>query len=124
MPDEQVERIKGYTKKINKTIEDDDLLDYVADEILDRVKLYLNCDKLDEILERIIARIVSGIFNQTNSNLNSGSTEMAVSSMSDNGQTISFSGEVKNYLATTSDQEIFGGFTKLLDRYRRINVVS
>ena len=124
MPDEQVERIKGYAKKINKTIEDDDLLDYVADEILDRVKLYLNCDKLDEILERVIARIVSGIFSQTNSNLNSGSTEMAVSSMSDNGQTISFSGEVKNYLATTSDQEIFGGFTKLLDRYRRINVVS
>ena len=124
MPDEQVERIKSYAKKINKTIEDDDLLDYVADEILDRVKLYLNCDKLDEILERVIARIVSGIFSQTNSNLNSGSTEMAVSSMSDNGQTISFSGEVKNYLATTSDQEIFGGFTKLLDRYRRINVVS
>ena len=124
MSDEQVERIKGYAKKINKTIEDDDLLDYVADEILDRVKLYLNCDKLDEILERVIARIVSGIFNQTNSNLNSGSTEMTVSSMSDNGQTISFSGEVKNYLATTSDQEIFGGFTKLLDRYRRINVVS
>ena len=124
MPEEQLTRIKTYTTTINSTITDANLLDYVAKEVCERVLIYLNADTLDESLERIVARIVSGIFNQTKTNQNSSEPDLAVSSMSDNGQSVSFSENLKNYLATTDDNELFSGFSKLLARYRRINVVS
>ncbi|MBR3169203.1 hypothetical protein IKF23_02065 [Candidatus Saccharibacteria bacterium] len=91
---------------------------------MDRVLVYLNDTALDEALERIVARIVSGIFNQTINSKDSTNSDSAISSVSDNGQSVSFSNEVKNYLATTEDNELFAGFSKLLARYRRINVVS
>ena len=124
MPEEQLTRIKTYTTTINSTITDANLLDYVAKEVCERVLIYLNADTLDESLERIVARIVSGIFSQTKTNQNSSEPDLAVSSMSDNGQSVSFSENLKNYLATTDDNELFSGFSKLLARYRRINVVS
>ena len=67
MPDEQRMQIEDYAKKLNSTITDDDsdLLDFVVSEVADRVMLYLNDDHIDEQLNRVIARIVSGIFNQT-----------------------------------------------------------
>ena len=124
MPEEQLTRIKTYTTTINSTITDANLLDYVAKEVCERVLIYLNADTLDESLERIVARIVSGIFNQTKTNQNSSEPDLAVSSMSDNGQSVSFSENLKNYLAVADDNELFSGFSKLLARYRRINVVS
>ena len=124
MPEEQLTRIKTYTTTINSTITDANLLDYVAKEVCERVLIYLNADTLDESLERIVARIVSGIFNQTKTNQNSSDPDLAVSSMSDNGQSVSFSENLKNYLAVADDNELFSGFSKLLARYRRINVVS
>ena len=124
MPEEQLTRIKTYTTTINSTITDANLLDYVAKEVCERVLIYLNADTLDESLERIVARIVSGIFSQTKTNQNSSEPDLAVSSMSDNGQSVSFSENLKNYLAVADDNELFSGFSKLLARYRRINVVS
>ena len=127
MPDEQLTRIRELVKVLNKTASDDsnkDLLDYCINEICGRVLLYLNTKTLDEALERIVARIVSGIFNQSVNNQNSTAPDVAISSVSDNGQSVSYSNEVKNYLATADDNELFAGFTKLLARYRRINVVS
>ncbi len=71
-----------------------------------------------------MARIASGMFNQTNANVEGGDADIAIHSISDNGQSISYSDKVKNYLATSEDGELFGGFAKLLAPYRRINVVS
>ena len=127
MPQEQLDRIKGYVKTVNTTAADDsynDLLEFVISEVVDRVLIYLNDTTLDEALERVVARIVSGIFNQTINSKDSTNSDSAISSVSDNGQSVSFSNEVKNYLATTEDNELFAGFSKLLARYRRINVVS
>lgn len=127
MPQEQLDRIKEYVKTIDTAAADDSanaLLEYVINEVVDRVLLYLNDAALDEALERVVARIVSGIFNQTTNSKDSTQSDSAISSVSDNGQSISFSNEVKNYLATTEDNELFAGFSKLLARYRRINVVS
>ena len=127
MSDEQLIRIKGYVATINTTAADpsyDTLLEYVINEVVDRVLIYLNDTILDEALERIVARIVSGIFNQTANSKDSTQSDSAINSVSDNGQSVSFSNEVKNYLATTEDNELFAGFSKLLARYRRINVVS
>lgn len=123
----QKERIIGYTKKLNDAAadpENQDLLDLVVDEVTDRALLYLNCADLPENVERIIARIVSGIFNQSFNAKSSSSADSAISSMSDNGQSISYSNEIKNYLATTDDNALFSGFADLLARYRSIDVVA
>ncbi|MBR2555587.1 MAG: hypothetical protein IKE94_12060 [Aeriscardovia sp.] len=127
MSQEQLDRIKGYVKVIDDVASDasaNALLEYCINEIYDRVLLYLNDTTLDEALERVVARIVSGIFNQTTNSKSSTESDSAISSVSDNGQSVSFANEVKNYLATTEDNELFAGFSKLLARYRRINVVS
>ena len=127
MSQEQLDRIKGYVKVIDDVASDasaNALLEYCINEVYDRVLLYLNDTTLDEALERVVARIVSGIFNQTTNSKTSTESDQAISSVSDNGQSVSFSNEVKNYLATTEDNELFAGFSKLLARYRRINVVS
>ncbi len=127
MSQEQLDRIKGYVKVIDDAASDasaNALLEYCINEVCDRVLLYLNDTTLDEALERVVARIVSGIFNQTTNSKSSTESDSAISSVSDNGQSVSFANEVKNYLATTEDNELFAGFSKLLARYRRINVVS
>lgn len=126
MSDEQRALIEDYTKKLNSTIAEDDgdLLDFVVSEVADRVMLYLNDDHIDEQLNRVIARIVSGIFNQTKASQSSSSPDLAISSVSDNGQSVSYANEVANYLSTTTDNELFTGFEALLNRYRRIDVVS
>ncbi len=127
MTDEQKTRIKNYVKTINEAAEDatnDSILEFAVEDVAARVLLYLNCEELPENIERIVARIVSGIFNQTLNSSTTTQVDSAISSLSDNGQSISFANEVKNYLVSTDDNEIFAGFTKLLAPYRRINVVA
>lgn len=126
MPEDQRARIKNYIKAINKTVasEDEALLDTVLSEVADRVMLYLNDTKIDSKLEHVIARIASGIFNQSRTESTSGAPTMAISSVSDNGQSVSYSSEVQRYLTSATDQELFTGFEQLLKRYRRINVVA
>ena len=126
MSEDQRARIKNYTKAINKTVasEDEALLDTVLSEVADRVMLYLNDTKIDSKLEHVIARIASGVFNQSRTESTSGAPTMAISSVSDNGQSVSYSSEVQRYLTSATDQELFTGFEQLLKRYRRINVVA
>lgn len=126
---EFITKVTEAVKVINKTVPegDDTLLDFVVEEVVDRVLIYLNYAadaEIDARLTKVVARIASGIFNQTNTNVDNAGTETAVSSISDNGQSISYSDKTKNYLASTEDGELFGGFAKLLAPYRRINVVS
>ena len=119
----QETRIKEYAKLLNDKIEDGDLLDFVTLEVKDRVLVYLNDEALDTKLERIVARIVSGVFTESLESKD-GELEHNISSVSDNGQTISYSDKVKSYLVSTDDSELFSGFSKLLAPYRRVNVAS
>lgn len=130
--DETIERIKEYLELINpnyKKIEkDEDLLDFIILEILDRVQLYLNSETIPQKLERILAKIVNtGLIKFSNENelykQEGTNVEQVVTSISDNGQSISYANEVKKYFTTASDEELFSGFTSLLSRYRRIKVV-
>jgi len=118
---EQVQRIRGYVELIDKEIfpVDCELLQYTVYSVIDRALLYLNHEKLETRFERIIAEVVDGIFRKFKNNLNTGNVENAVSSISDNGQSISYSNEIRNYLQSSSDNELFGGFTNVLARYRR-----
>ena len=120
---EQETRIKNYAKLLNSRIEDGELLDFVTLEVLDRVLVYLNDNALDQRLERIVARIVSGVFAESQES-SDGELSHNISSISDNGQTISYSEKVKSYLVSTDDEELFSGFSKLLAPYRRVNVAS
>ena len=127
MTDAQKTKIIGYVKALNDMANQEgyqSLLGLVVDEVADRVLLYLNREDLPENIERVVARIVSGIFNQTANAKTSSTADSAISSMSDNGQSISYSNEIKNYLSSADDNELFAGFSKLLARYRRINVVA
>ena len=120
---EQETRIKNYAKLLNSRIEDGELLDFVTLEVLDRVLVYLNDNTLDQKLERIVARIVSGVFAESQES-SDGDLSHNISSISDNGQTISYSEKVKSYLVSRDDEELFSGFSKLLAPYRRVNVAS
>ena len=120
---EQETRIKTYAKLLNSRIEDGELLDFVTLEVLDRVLVYLNDNTLDQKLERIVARIVSGVFAESQES-SDGELSHNISSISDNGQTISYSEKIKSYLVSTDDEELFSGFSKLLAPYRRVNVAS
>lgn len=127
MSDEQKARITSYVKQLCKLANDEanaDILDFVIEDVASRVLLYLNRTELPTIIERIVARIVTGIFIQTAANFESTTADSEISSMSDNGQSISYSGEVKKYLSNTEDNEIFTGFAKILAPFRRVNVVS
>lgn len=128
--DEMIAKIKEYLEIINKDTSkmDDDLLTFVIEEVLDRVQLYLNSETIPTKLERILANIVNTGLKKCLKDMelsaeDKTAVDRVVTSISDNGQSISYANEVTNYFTTVSDNELFTGFTGLLSRYRRITVV-
>ena len=123
-----VAKIKGYLKILNNNIEDieadnEGLIDFVIDEVIDRVQLYLNSETIPKQIERIIANIVNTGIKKTLKEKTSEDVEQVITSVSDNGQSIAYANEIKKYFTSASDDEVFAGFTSLLARYRRIKVV-
>ena len=131
--DEMTARIKSYLRLINKNVDETEhdnegLIDFVIGEVADRVMLYLNCDTIPNKLERVLANIVNtGLTRCLNTiektKEGTADVDRAISSISDNGQSISYANEVTRYFTTSSDEELFTGFTALLSRYRRVKVV-
>lgn len=128
--DDIIAKIKKYLKIINKNIEtiDQDLINFVIEEVLDRVQLYLNSETIPTKLERILANIVNTGLRKCLKEIEISSedntaVDQVVTSISDNGQSISYANEVTQYFTTVSDEELFTGFTGLLSRYRRVKVV-
>lgn len=125
--------IKKYLNIINKNIDDIEkenkgLVDFAINEILDRVQLYLNSDNIPTRLERILANIVNNGLKKCLKEIeisqeDDSAVDQVVTSISDNGQSISYANEVTRYFTTSSDEELFTGFFMLLNRYRRIKVV-
>lgn len=131
--DEIIANIKKYLKIINKNIDDiekenNGLVDFAINEVLDRVQLYLNSDIIPTKLERILANIVNNGLKRCLKEIeiskeDNTAVDQVVTSISDNGQSISYANEVTNYFTTATDEELFTGFSSLLSRYRRIKVV-
>lgn len=122
MTDEQKTTVKEYATTLDSTVVAGDLLDIVVDLTDDRVLLYLNETTLDSKLERIVAQIVTACYHSIANK--SGGVERAVSSVSDNGQTVSYTQTPARYFSGTGDDELFSGFEKLLAPYRRIHVIT
>lgn len=120
--DEMVAKIEEYLKILNPNIKDDDLLDFVIRETLDRVRLYLNSETVPEILTRVLARMINTGLKKVDDEISSTDNQV-ISSISDNGQSISYANEVKRYFTSATDEELFSGFTSMLSRYRRVKVV-
>ena len=127
------ERIKNYLKVINNHVDkieetNKGLIDFVIGEVIDRVCLYLNSETIPTKVERILANIVNtglkkclkeiAINDEDNT-----AVDRVITSISDNGQSISYANEVTKYFTSVNDEELFTGFTGVLSRYRRVKVV-
>lgn len=131
--DEIIAKIKEYLKIINpniNTIETSNkgLVDFAIGEVLDRVQLYLNSETIPTKLERILANVVDTGLTKClkkieTSKEDATAVDQVVTSISDNGQSISYANEVTKYFTTATDEELFTGFSTLLSRYRRVKVV-
>ena len=118
------------TKIINEAAAaatEEGLVNYVCEEVTDRLSLYLNftdTDLFDDRIVKVAARIASGIFTQTKTNISGETDATQIKSISDNGQSVTYGDSTKNYLATVTDGELFGGCAELLKPYRKVHVVS
>ena len=131
--DDIIANIKKYLNIINKNIatiekENEGLLDFAIGEVLDRVQLYLNSETIPTKLERILANVVDTGLTKCLKKIemskeDNTAVDQAISSISDNGQSISYANEVTKYFTTATDEELFTGFSALLSRYRRVKVV-
>lgn len=131
--DEIIANVKKYLKIINKNIdniekENEGLVDFAIGEVLDRVQLYLNSETIPTKLERMLANVVDTGLRKCLKKIkiskeDNTAVDQAISSISDNGQSISYANEVTKYFTTATDEELFTGFSALLSRYRRIKVV-
>ena len=131
--DETIAKIKEYLKIVNPKVDEIEqsnkgLIDFVIGEVLDRVTLYLNSETIPAKLERILANIVNTGLTRCLKTIDmtkegAADADRAISSISDNGQSVSYANEVAKYFTTASDEELFTGFAALLSRYRRVTVV-
>nr|DAX33186.1 MAG TPA: tail connector protein [Caudoviricetes sp.] len=127
--DQFISKLKEKLKVVNSITENNDLVDFLSLEMTDRLSLYLNLDtdkklQYDERLVSISIRVVSSLLQEAKDKVAGSNTETKIQSISDNGQTITFSNIAKNYIVTASDSELFGGVANILKPYRRCNVVS
>lgn len=124
-----IAKIKNYLRIINNDVDaieqsNKDLIDFVIEETIERVQLYLNSETIPTKIERILANIVNtGLKKCLKSKEDNTASDLVVTAISDNGQSISYANEVTKYFSTASDEELFTGFTSILSRYRRVTVV-
>lgn len=115
-------QIMSYARILNRNIpesDEDELLTFIVDEVVDRVMIYLNADAINPALDRVIARVVVGVYTKAKAEANQeGGSDREIKSISDNGQSVTYSDRAKNYLATAEDGDLFSGFTMILNRYR------
>ena len=88
MDETQKQQIEQYAKQLNSNIPEpgDATLDFIVDEVADRVMIYLNADSVPVILNRVLARVVVGIFNKAQAEMTTtGGAEREIKQISDNG---------------------------------------
>lgn len=120
--------LKEKLKLVNPSIENGELVDFMALEMADRLSLYLNLDtdnpSYDERLVSIATRVSNNLIQEVKDKVIGADVMSKVQSVSDNGQTVNFTNITKNYVTTALDSELFEGVANVLKPYRRCNVVS
>lgn len=123
--EKQIENIKSYISVLNPEIEQDDVFDFNVRENIERVLNYTNRKQLPIELERIIAKAITNIYKKIkDEEKNDGEEQKEISSISDNGQSISFSDKVKTYMINSSDDDLFFGFISQINKFVKAKVVG
>lgn len=124
MTEAQKEKIIRAVRILEPTAQTDpELLELTISTAVDRVLLFLRAKTLDTRIENIIAQIVAKAYRVARANKEAGETTRDVKSISDNGQSITYSDNPAQFMATSTDQELLDGFAELLSTYRRVNVL-
>lgn len=137
--------IKAYVLVRDATLEDDDYLDEVIAEVVDRTLAYTNRQQLvnyyernkDLIqdgydhpyievpippeLERPIATLVVNAYRTYTAQKTA--TTGGIKSINDGKQSVTYGDNIVSYLATKDDTEVFTGMVSLLDNFRLPTVV-
>ncbi len=134
---EIIERIKSYVLLLDSSLGDQvDLLDFIVNDVIDRALAFMNrasliaqyeLDLADESvaeadytlpipkeLERALASTIVSVYRN---NKISSDPLGAITSISDNGQSISYSSKLTTFLASADDSAIFSGISGLMRRY-------
>jgi len=94
---------------------DEDVIDYVANDLIDRALIYTNREELPDLLVR---PFVSATIRAYDTFL--ASNEQGVTSARDGEQSVSYDG-IQSYMASKLDTDVFVGLVKLLEGLRKAN---
>ena len=111
-----VQEVKGYVQVLDPSLTLDDKH---IEIILNRVKVYLNRRDVPFVLASTIAEMIVEQSKQVAKNEND-----VISSISDNGQSISFSNKVFQSLISQKDADLFASHTSILNRFRKVGVLG
>lgn len=111
-----VQEIKDYVKVLDSDLSLDDKH---IQMMINRTKVYLNRKDIPFILASTIAQMLVEQSDMAKKN-----SEDIVSSISDNGQSISFSNKVYQSLVSQTDAQLFGSHTAILNRFRKVGVIG
>ncbi|CAM3606594.1 hypothetical protein ERUR111494_02550 [Erysipelothrix urinaevulpis] len=114
--DKLVQEIKDYVEVLDSDLS---LKDKQIEMILNRVKVYLNRKDVPFILASTIAEMI-----EEQSDMVKKNKEDTISSISDNGQSISFSNKVFQSMISQTDVELFASHTAILNRFRKVGVIG
>ncbi|WZU00619.1 hypothetical protein MGH68_13870 [Erysipelothrix sp. D19-032] len=111
-----VQEIKDYVKVLDSDLS---LNDKHIEMMMNRTKVYPNRKDIPFILASTIAQMLVEQSDMTKKN-----ADDIVSSISDNGQSISFSNKVYQSLISQTDAQLFGSHTAILNRFRKVGVIG
>ncbi len=121
--DEQLTRITGYVKQFATIQEEDNaLLEYSIEAVRERLLIFLGASELKTQFERVVADAVCKVFFKYKKDKNDGPAAQ-IQTITDNGQSITYADQMRNYLMTATDNELFSGVIELLKVYRKPRVV-
>lgn len=113
-----VQEVKDYVQVLDSSLTLDEN-DKQIELILNRVRVYLNRKDIPFVLAGTVAEMIV-----ENSKMVKKNEEDVISSISDNGQSISFSNRVFSSMITQKDVELFGSHTSILNRFRKVGVIG
>ena len=151
--DDIIARIKEYVQVISPEITDNDYLDYVVEEVVERALLYMNRHQLVAGYERFLSddyykgdyyedvtgtdqpilpipeeleRPLARVVVGTHKTIteNVDTGSPSIKSIKDNGQEVTYGEGVASYLSSRSDSDVFSSITKLLDKFRIPTIVE
>ncbi len=94
--------------------------DFIVDEVIDRALNYMRRKDISTELERVIARAIYNSQRKFEKELDG--AEFKISSLTDGGQSVSYSDKVVSYM-NSIDEEVLEGIIPQLRQFRKVGVI-